>query len=769
MRQRLRVTIHGAVQGVGFRPFVYRLATELGLDGWVLNSDEGVVIEVEGDPASLHRFLLRVEPEKPAQASIYSIEATYLDAEGYCGFQIRASEETGRKTALILPDLAVCPDCAREVLDSKDRRFLYPFTNCTNCGPRFTIIEALPYDRSNTSMKRFVMCDACRAEYENPRDRRFHAQPNACPACGPHLELWDRDGRLLASHHSAVLEAAAAIRNGLVVAVKGLGGFHLVTDARNDAAVHTLRERKRREAKPFALMAPNLKWIRSACVVSPLEERLLRSAQAPIVMLARNADRMEVSDLVAPASPELGIMLPYTPLHLILMEELGFPVVATSGNASDEPICTDEHEALQRLGILADLFLVHNRPIVRHADDSIVRILEGRELVLRRARGYAPLPITVDQSLPPILGVGAHLKNTVALAVEHTVFVSQHIGDLETKQANDAFRRATADLPRLYAVHPRALACDLHPDYASTRYAHASGLPVVPVQHHYAHALACLAENRLRPPALAVTWDGTGYGTDGTIWGGEFLLITDEGFERAAFLRPFFLPGGEQAVREPRRAALGALWAMRDDLQPELLPFLYGPRHAADANPADPFTARERAILLAMLRQGINCPVTTSVGRLFDAAASLLGICHTNRFEGQAAMLLTWALPTHPMTDAYGSGIIQMEKDAILLDWAPIFRGLMTDIQAGAEIALITARFHNALAAMLVEAAVRIGEPKVLLTGGCFQNRYLTERSIAALRQAGLQPYWHQRIPPNDGGVALGQILAAARVTAGGG
>ena len=764
MRQRLRVVIHGAVQGVGFRPFVYRLATQMGLPGWVLNSESGVVIEVEGEASLLQQFLLRIEPEKPPQASIYSMEATYLDAIGYTEFQIRHSEDTGRKTALILPDLATCPDCAREIFDPANRRYRYPFTNCTNCGPRFTIIEAIPYDRPNTSMKRFVMCPACQAEYDNPRDRRFHAQPNACPECGPHLELWDREGKILARDDAALQEAADAIRRGRIVAVKGLGGFHLIADARCDAAVRNLRERKHREEKPFALMAPNLKWLRIACNVSPLEERVLRSPQAPIVMLKRRPRTHEVAHLVAPGSPELGVMLPYTPLHLLLMAELGFPVVATSGNASDEPICTDEYEALRRLGTMADLFLVHNRPIVRHADDSIVRIIEDRELVLRRARGYAPLPITLPFSLPPILAVGAHLKNTVALAVGRNVLVSQHIGDLETKEAGEAFRRATTDLPRLYDWEPKVVACDLHPDYVSTRYAQTCGLPIVGVQHHYAHALACLAENQLEPPALAVTWDGTGYGTDGSVWGGEFLLITNNSFRRVAHLRPFPLPGGEQAVREPRRCALGLLWAMRQELPAAMLPLLYG-SEAAPKQPGndDAFTRQERKVLLRMLRQAINCPLTTSAGRLFDAVASLLGVCQRNRFEGQAAMLLTWAIPSQPITEAYRSGIIRVEENVLVLDWAPMIMDLLADVQAGVGIPVIAARFHNTLVALLLEVAKRIGEPRVLLTGGCFQNRYLTERSISALREAGFQPYWHQRIPPNDGGVSLGQIVAAAR------
>ena len=627
-RQRLKVVIRGAVQGVGFRPFVYRLATGLGLPGWVSNSSQGVFVEVEGAPEVLRTFLLRLETERPPRASIQSLESSFLAPVGLETFEIRPSDGTGTPTTLILPDIATCTDCLHEIFDPADRRYLYPFTNCTNCGPRFSIIQSLPYDRPNTTMARFAMCDACRAEYENPGDRRFHAQPNACPACGPHLELWDAERTPLATHDRALNAAVDAIRNGRILAVKGLGGFHLMADARNEEAIRTLRERKHREEKPIAIFAPYLDWVKVHCEVSPLEQRLLVSPESPIVLLRRrhafDAEIAPVASSVAPGNPELGVMLPYAPLHHILLRILNIPIVATSGNLSDEPICTDEREALSRLSGIADLFLVHNRPIARHVDDSVVRVVLDREMVLRRARGYAPLPVHVGRPLPPLLAVGAHLKNAVAVSNRTEVFLSQHIGDLETTQAFDAFRRVCGDLTGLYDLKPQAVACDSHPDYLSTRHADAVGLPVIRVQHHHAHVLACMAENGLSAPVLGVSWDGTGYGLDRTVWGGEFLRVTDAAWDRVAHLRPFPLPGGEQAVKEPRRTAIGLLYEMLGDdcLARE------------DLAPVRSFEPRDRRLLAQALAHRINTPVTSSAGRLFDAVAALLGLRLAVRFEG---------------------------------------------------------------------------------------------------------------------------------------
>ena len=885
---RLKLAVRGAVQGVGFRPFVYRLANELGLTGGVNNSPQGVFIEVEGGRVKLEQFRHRLEAEKPPRSSIQSCEASWLDAVGHAGFVIRASEATGAKTTLVLPDIATCPDCLREVFDPANRRHRYPFTNCTNCGPRFSIIEALPYDRANTSMKQFELCPACAAEYEDPSNRRFHAQPNACPICGPHLELWHPDGKVLSSHHDALFAAAEALRRGEIVAVKGLGGFHLLVDARNDAAVCRLRERKHREEKPLALMFRSLESVLGICEVSPLEEHLLCSPEAPIVLLSRvnaqphpsplpqerengsavagdcesvpraarsgaksNQAEMDllgtkfqrttescslssgqrirvrasveqtqfgIAESVAPGNPNLGVMLPSNPLHHLLMTELGFPVVATSGNLSDEPICVDEFEALDRLRGIADVFLVHNRPIVRHIDDSIVRVMLDREMILRRARGYAPLPIAVVQVSKPavsprsksagraiasagsetgftadselcatILAVGAHLKNSVALAVGEHVFISQHIGDLETEPANAAFRHAAADLPRLYDARPEIIAADRHPDYLSTKFAlerrassrldsvgvQASacsprplkheiqragsevGAPqIVRVQHHVAHVLSCIAENQVELPALGVAWDGSGYGTDGTIWGGEFFLVTDDNVERVASLRPFRLPGGDAAVKEPRRAALGLLHELpdrRDNLSSYMRQKV-----------ADLFSPAEWATVEMALTRNLNSPWCSSVGRLFDAVAALVGWRQRTQFEGQAAMELEFALEGIRTAAAYELPIAN-QQSPMTLDWSLMIPALGEDLQRGVSIGEISAKFHNGLAEAIVQVARRVNHPRVALSGGCFQNRYLTERAVTRLRAEGFQPYWHQRVPPNDGGIALGQIVAVRR------
>ena len=746
--ERAKAAVRGAVQGVGFRPFVYRLATELRLNGWVVNAAQGVFIEVEGDGASVRQFLLRLEKEKPPRAIIQGFEFSILEPVGYETFEIRSSEDRGAKTAFILPDMATCRDCLQEIFEPGNRRHRYPFTNCTNCGPRFSIIEALPYDRSHTSMKNFAMCHDCEAEYHDPRDRRFHAQPNACPCCGPQLQFWDNAGHVIVSRDDALLQAAEKIRVGQIIAIKGIGGFHLVVDARNDAAVARLRARKQREEKPFALMYPSLDVAREDCHLSDLEERLLASVESPIVLLRARAPRIAPS--VAPRNPYLGVMLPSAPLHHLLMRELGFPVVATSGNFSDEPICTDEREALERLGAIADFFLIHDRPIVRPIDDSIVQVIAGREMVLRRARGYAPLPIHLKEALPCVLAVGAHLKNAVTLSVGTEVFISQHIGDLATSQAHAAFRAVAADLPRLYEAAPEIVACDLHPEYLSTKYAARLGASVHPVQHHWAHVLSCMAENEIEAPALGVAWDGTGYGLDGTIWGGEFLLAGENSFERVAHFRTCRLPGGDAAIREPRRTALGVLFAMEGERA-----FDRGELPTLRA-----FSAPELALIRQMLVKGIQAPVTSSAGRLFDAVASLIGLSQRTNFEGQAAMELEFAIQLG-IEDAYAFRLVPGVPTVV--DWQPMMEEILDETGRGQDAGIIAAKFHNTLVEIIVAVARHIGEEKVVLSGGCFQNRYLTERSIRRLIESGFRPSWHQRVPTNDGGIALGQVVAAAR------
>ena len=754
MTQRVHITICGAVQGVGFRPFVYRLAGELSLRGWVLNSQQGVSIEAEGEKSVLDDFLLRLEKERPPRAIIQSLEFSFLDPLGHMTFEIRPSSSDGSPTAFVMPDIATCPQCLTELFDPADRRYRYPFTNCTYCGPRYSIIEALPYDRVNTSMRTFTMCPECRAEYEDPSDRRFHAQPNACPACGPQIELWASDGRPLAHADEALARAVGMIRAGRVIALKGIGGFHLVADARSEAAVRALRHRKHREGKPLAVMFQSLEAVRSECSVDPFEERLLRSPESPIVLLPHDRGHQIAPD-VAPGNPFLGALLPYSPIHHLLLGELRFPVVATSGNLSDEPICIDEREALERLRGIADAFLVHNRPIVRHIDDSVARAMLGRELILRRARGYAPLPVLLKEEAEETLAVGAHLKNTVAVSRGKQVFISQHLGDLETAESLHAFRAETENLQRLYSIAPRAVVSDIHPDYLSTSYARASGLPHRTVQHHVAHVASCMAENELAGPLLGVSWDGTGLGTDGMIWGGEFFLTTPGDFHRAATFRPFRLPGGEQAIREGRRSAIGLLYE------------LYGPSLWGESTlaPVGEFSPDEARLLGRMIERGINCPMTTSVGRIFDGVAALLGLRQRNTFEGQAAMELEFAAHRADTDRTYDFEIARakppLEASLLVVDWEPLLRSLLTDLKRGCPVESIAATFHNTLARIILEVAERTGEERVVMSGGCFQNAYLTRKAVLLLQSAGFRPYWHQRVPPNDGGISLGQIYAS--------
>ncbi len=733
--QRLRVALYGAVQGVGFRPFVYRLATEMGLSGWVLNSSAGLIVEVDGAPDELERFLTRLEAERPAASVVLAREVSFLAPGGFTQFEIVASDQAAEKSAAVLPDLATCPQCLAELLDPANRRFGYPFTNCTQCGPRYTIILDIPYDRPRTTMRGFTLCPDCAREYANPSDRRFHAQPNACPRCGPRLSM-------------EIAEAAREIVAGRILALKGIGGFQLLADARNQDVIARLRRLKRREEKPFALMMPSIEMVREHCVVSAEEERVLRSAAAPIVLLrpekggqtglSRSAGQASLSPFsalapnVAHNSPYLGVMLPYSPLHHLLMRACPFPIVATSGNLSDEPIATENDEARRRLSGIADAFLMHDRPVARPCDDSVVRVARGRESVMRRARGYAPLPVRVDRELPAVLAVGGHLKNTVAIGVGRQVFLSQHVGDLDTPEARRAFANAIDDLCRLYQFKPELVACDLHPDYASTRWALDSGLPVLRVQHHHAHAAACAAENALRGPYLAVSWDGTGYGLDDTVWGGEIFLAEDGHFERVAHLRPFRLPGGEAAIKEG--------WRSEASLRYEV----FGPQ------------AVEDAVLRRMIERGINAPLTSSVGRLFDAVASMAGVARESRFEGQAAMLLERAIDGANIGEAY-----PLEERDGVADWAPLVEAVLRDAERGEPQALIAARFHNALAEWIAAAAARIGIRQVTLSGGVFQNAYLVERAVALLEAHGFEAYTHQRVPANDGGIALGQAVMA--------
>ena len=766
--KRLRVEIRGAVQGVGFRPFVYRLARDLGVPGWVINDSRGVRLEVEGEEDVLGLFLERLQSDRPARSVLHSIDNNWLDSAGFTEFEIRQSQETGVKSVVMLPDVATCDECLAEVADPDNRRFEYPFTNCTNCGPRFSIIRSLPYDRPNTTMERFEMCPDCSQEYQDPLDRRFHAQPNACPVCGPRLQMLDLRGRVLAEATEALDWAIETLANGQILAVKGLGGFHLMVNACDKEAIQLLRQRKGRYEKPLALMARDLEMAEEICQISDTARELLTSPECPIVLLPARAGA-DVAVAVAPDNPYLGIMLPYTPLHHLLMGRLDYPLVATSGNLTDEPICVDNQEALSRLAGIADGFLVHDRPIQRHVDDSVLQIVDGDVQPIRRARGLAPMPLILRRPSPVVLAVGGHLKNVVALGVGDRVFLSQHIGDMETPQAFVAFEAVIRDFLDIYDAKPDIIAHDLHPDYPATRWAldtvkDSSGswtqlladTPTVGVQHHHAHLAACLADNDVAGPALGITWDGTGYGTDGTVWGGEFLLGDAGGFQRVARLRRFLLPGGDAAVKEPRRIALGLLWEMwgqatldRDDLAP--------------VRAIDP---AERKLLATMLSKRFQTPVTSSAGRLFDAAAALVDLRQRVSFEGQAAMALEFIADPDEQ-GAYPFAITPAADDPEILeiDWQPIVESLIEDSQHHVDPGIIARRFHNALVDALVSIAETIGEPRVALTGGCFQNQLLTTQAGHRLRQSGLDVFVHRQVPANDGGISLGQVaIAAARL-----
>ena len=754
-RRRFEIRFSGAVQGVGFRPSVYRLAVELGLSGWVANTAQGVQVEIEGSRSALNLFLKRFPSECPPLAMVSGAEVFEGPAKGETDFQILKSHTGGRTSVTALPDAAVCPECLREIFDPANRRYRYPFTNCTYCGPRFSILLGLPYDRARTSMRGFPMCPDCRAEYENPSDRRFHAQPVACPVCGPQLALWDPTGVEICARDEALKAAAHALQEGKVLALKGLGGFQLLCDAGNATAVASLRRRKHREEKPFAVMFPNLTALRTVCFTGEEEEAILASPASPILLLKRREGGSAiVAASVAPGNPNLGAFLPTTPLHALLLFEAGRPLVATSGNRTDEPIVTDEKDALRLLDGAADLFLVHNRPIARSMDDSVVRVMAGRPVVLRRARGYAPRPVVLQTSAdgPSVLAVGGHMKSCVTFLSGDQAMVGQHIGDLETTRSLQAFQKSAIDLPGLYDVPVDVVACDAHPDYASTRYAESLGKPLVRVQHHAAHLASCAAENAVMGEALGVSWDGTGWGPDGTVWGGEFFVGKGAEWARRGRLRPFRLPGGEAAVREPRRSALGVLFEMEGAAAFK----------RSDLQTLGAFTEEERRVLKRMLENGTNGPWTSSVGRLFDAVSSILGLQQKIAFEGQGAMAVEFAASETEV--GYYPVFWEDAGELQNFNWEGILRGILKDLGNNLDKTLISAKFQNSLVEGVIKATEVFGQNKVLLSGGCFQNKNLLESCVRRLRGAGLDVYWPREVPPNDGGLSLGQAVIARSV-----
>jgi len=746
-RQRLRVRVEGTVQGVGFRPFVYRLATELDLAGWVLNDSRGVLIEAEGESEALKTMLERLRTEAPPLAIVERVAEESVAATGQTSFAITESAEGGEAEAAVSPDMATCEDCLSELFDPGDRRHRYPFINCTNCGPRFTIVRGVPYDRPLTTMASFEMCELCRAEYEDPLDRRFHAQPNACPVCGPSLRLVDPAGRSVADATEAALEEAVlAIADGRIVAVKGVGGYHLACRADDEAVVAELRARKHREDKPFALMSPSAEAAMELVELDEAAEALLASRERPIVLAPRRTNA-PVARSVAPRSRELGVMLPYSPLHHLLLADAGVVLVMTSANVSDEPIAYRDEDALERLAGIADLFLIGDRPIETRTDDSVVRVLSDRPLFLRRSRGYVPreLPLGTPRS---ILACGAELKNTFCLAKGERAWVGHHIGDLKNYETLRSFGEGIEHFASLFAVEPELVAHDLHPEYLSTKYAlERDGVETVGVQHHHAHLAACLAEHREAGPALGAIFDGTGYGTDGTVWGGELLVGDRRDFRRGGWLFPVRMPGGERAIRQPWRMACAWLRETLGD-QPPIPPTL-----------ADSVAEDDWAKVADLASSGLASPVTTSMGRLFDAVAALCGIRAEVNYEGQAAVELE-AAADPAIAGAYplpGGG---------RLDARETLTAILADLGAGVPVSEVAAKFHNAVAEATARACAELARAErielAVLSGGVFQNRLLLERTAAALAGAGLRVLTPRLLPPNDGGIAFGQAAVAA-------
>ncbi|RKS78796.1 hydrogenase maturation protein HypF [Actinomadura pelletieri DSM 43383] len=746
---RLRLRIEGIVQGVGFRPFVSGLAREYGVSGHVGNDAEGVFAEIEGDRATLDGFLADLERRAPALAVVERVRAEPAAPTAERGFRIVPSPPATARFALISPDMATCEECLAETLAPAGRRSGYPFTNCTDCGPRFSIVADVPYDRHNTTMAVFEMCEACAGEYADADDRRFHAQPVCCPECGPSLRFTGPDG--VPVDGEPLQTAVEWLRDGRILAIKGLGGYHLAVLADDEKAVRTLRDRKHREDKPFALMAPDLVWARRLVRLEPVGERVLAGTRRPI-LLAPRLPGAGVADAVAPGSRELGVMLPYTPLHHLLARRLARPFVLTSGNVSDEPIVCRDDDALKRLSQIADGFLAHDRPIQVRTDDSVVRVFRGREQLVRRSRGYVPAPLTTAQPFPrPVLACGAELKNTFCVAKGNRAFVSHHIGDLKNYETLRSFTEGIAHFRRLFDVTPRLVAHDLHPEYLSTKYAlELTDVDVVAVQHHHAHIASCLADNGASGPVIGVAFDGLGFGTDATLWGGELLIADLVEFRRAGHLEPVPMPGGETAVREPWRMAAAYLLAAYGD-PPEL-------------DLARRHQARWDAVV-SLARKGVNAPLTSSAGRLFDAVSAILGVRDVARYEGQAAIELEQRVApgerdAYPMTVAEGDPLILRSRDLV--------RGVVDDLLADVPVDRIAARFHNGLARAVVTATgvlrERTGLGTVALSGGVFQNLTLLERVVEGLEGDGFHVLVHSRVPCNDGGISLGQaVVAAAR------
>jgi hydrogenase maturation protein HypF len=758
-RDSVHISVRGVVQGVGFRPFVYQLATRYNLKGWVCNTSEDVKIEVEGEPEAIEQFRRALKKEAPPRASIEQISVTRLKPaprEKYEKFEIRHSVAEEGKYQLISPDIATCPDCLREILTPGDRRYRYPFTNCTNCGPRFTIIEDIPYDRPRTTMRHFTMCPDCQKEYDDPLNRRFHAQPNACPKCGPQLQLLDAIGNPVAVP-DVIQAASQLLRDGRIIAVKGLGGFLLACDATSEVAVNLLRQRKVRPFKPLAIMVTDIEEARKHCYVNKEEAKLLASPYSPIVLL-RWKDGSSVAKVVAPNLKYLGVMLPYTPLHHLLLRETGLPLVMTSGNISEEPIAKDNDEAVRRLSGIADFFLVHNRDIYARYDDSVTIVDRGTPQLIRRARGYAPYPIHLNFKSQPILACGAEEKNTFCLTRDEYAFVSQHIGDMENLETLEHFANTIELYKKLFRIEPKIVAYDMHPDYLPTKYAREltakSGLKSVPVQHHHAHIVSGMVDNGIDSPVIGVAFDGTGYGSDGHIWGGEFLVADYQGFTRAGQFEYLPLPGGALAIKKPYRTAISYLLTLLGEtaLRPDM-PVL---KNVDDA---------EINIIRQQIEKKLNSPLTSSCGRLFDAISALIGIRSEIKYEAQAAIELEMVAYDAPDEVGEYPFSTAEQNGTSLIKVADLFSAIVKDIDRKTMPATIAARFHNTVARIIRESCQQISQKtglnNVVLSGGVFQNRLLLRKTTALLEADGFKVFTHRQVPTNDGGISLGQAVVA--------
>jgi hydrogenase maturation protein HypF len=767
------ISVRGIVQGVGFRPFVYGLAVKHNLKGWVYNTSEDVRIEIEGTAEAIKQFERELEKKAPPLAHIENITIEYHPPRGYKNFEIRHSQAQEGKYQLISPDVATCQACLGELLNPEDRRYRYPFTNCTNCGPRFTIIEDMPYDRPQTTMRYFQMCPQCQAEYDNPLDRRFHAQPNACPKCGPQVELVDNRSNLV-TESDPIATASQLLKEGKIIAIKGLGGFLLACDATNDTASKTLRQRKKRSSKPFAVMVATIEEAKKHCYVSRDEEKLLTSPQSPIVLMRWREDS-SVSREVAPNLRFLGMMLPYTPLHHILLRDAGVPLVMTSGNLSEEPIARDNDEALRRLSGIADYFLIHNRDIYSRYDDSVAVVERGTSQLIRRARSYAPYPIRLPFKTRQVLGCGAEEKNTFCLTKDNYAFVSQHIGDMENMETLEHFDTTISLYKRLFHIEPEIVAYDLHPDYLATKYARElgeSGIKLVPVQHHHAHIASCLADNGLESPVIGVAFDGTGMGADGNIWGGEFLVADYRNFRRAGHLEYLPLPGGAAAIKRPYRTAIGYILTLLGENA--LNAVIESEAEQSQLASIGQVTEVEVEVIKSQIEKRINSPLSSSMGRLFDAISALLGIRGEIDYEGQAAVELEMAAHSSVIARRVSDEAISgnnasypyriVEDEGIrIVRLRDLLSAVIEDLHQGVSKGRISVKFHNTVARMINETchliADETGVSQVALSGGVFQNRLLLRKTVSLLESSGFQVYTHRQVPCNDGGISLGQAV----------